>query len=174
MPSFHTFPQKGSLPYLVRLRTLFTKTYLTFSKSDSVSIGLSTRWRKLFAKRKAFFRLSKKSVGRVIKNVFQIISPTNEQSLYNNHITQYSLISIQERHKHRVYAVLSHFSAKRVTTLLSKPTDPFHENRVGFPETSLSSFGGSYPSFFEVWQRVDRFIDTLKHTREGVFFWMHS
>ena len=57
------------------------------------------------------------------------------------------MISIQGRHKRRVYAVLSHFSAKRLTTVLSTPTEPFHEN---------------LPSFFEVCQRVDRFIDTLK------------
>ena len=47
MPLFHTFPRKGALPYLVRRRHLFTKTYRPFSKLASVSIGLSTRWETL-------------------------------------------------------------------------------------------------------------------------------
>jgi len=68
-----------------------------------------------------------------------------------------------KRAKTSSLALFSHFSAKSLTTVLSTPTETFHENHRGFPETSITSFGGSpIPSFFSVCQLVDRFIDKLK------------
>ena len=73
-------------------------------------------------------RLSKKSVGRVKINYYKENCSNQRANIYIKLYHPIQLISIQKWRKHRVSATFSHFSAKRVTTVLSTPTDPFHEN----------------------------------------------